>query len=114
MVTELDYRCRLEHPVRVDDKLTMLQRVDVTLDKKKIGATLDGKESLSGNIDTVSILEVLNGCSGCCLKLGRSVKTQIDEHHSRPHLNDSLAIIRCLWVDDDVEFDTAFALHDTL
>ena len=69
VVTELDDRSGLEHALRVDDELTVLQRVDVALDKQKIGATLDGQESASRNIDTVCILEVLDGSTGGSLEL---------------------------------------------
>jgi hypothetical protein len=32
MITQFDDRSRLEHPLLVDDELTMRERVDVTLD----------------------------------------------------------------------------------
>lgn len=34
MITQLDDGCCLKHPLLVDNKLTMLQGVDVTLDQK--------------------------------------------------------------------------------
>lgn len=36
MIAELDDRCGLEHPLLVDDELSMLERVDVTLDEQQI------------------------------------------------------------------------------
>lgn len=36
VVTKLDHRSGLEHPLRVDNELTMLQRVYVTLDEQQV------------------------------------------------------------------------------
>jgi len=47
----------------------MLQRVYVTLDEKQVGAGLDRKETRTRNVDTVTILEVLNCSTGSGLKL---------------------------------------------
>ena len=96
MVTQLDDRGRLEHALLVDDELTMLERVDVALDEQKIGAALHRQETLARNIDTVGVLEVLDGSTGCGLEL-----------------DDCVAIICGLGVDDDLELET-FRLHDAL
>ena len=42
VITKFNDGGRLKHSLLVDNKLAMLQRVNVTLDKKEIGATLDG------------------------------------------------------------------------
>ena len=62
MVAQLDDRRRLEHPLRVDDELTMLKGVDVALDEQEIRAGFDGEETRSRDIDTVRVFEMLNGC----------------------------------------------------
>ena len=69
VVTKLYHRGRLEHPAFVQDELTMLQRVNVTLDEEQVGAGLDRKETRTRNVDTVTILEVLNGGTSGGLKL---------------------------------------------
>jgi hypothetical protein len=69
VVTKLDHRGRLEHPAFVQDELTMLQRVNVTLDEEQVGAGLDRKETRTRNIDTVTILEVFNGGASGGLEL---------------------------------------------
>lgn len=47
----------------------MLKRIDVTLDKKKIGAALDRKETATGDVDTMSVLEVPDGGTSGGLEL---------------------------------------------
>lgn len=69
VVTKLDHRGRLEHPAFVQDELTMLQRVDVTLDEEQVGASLDRKETRTRDVDTVTILEMLNGGTSGGLEL---------------------------------------------
>ena len=96
MVTQLDDRSRLEHALLVDDELAMLKRVDVALDEQKIGAALYGQETLARNIDAVGILEVLDGSTS-----------------GRLELDDSVAVVCCLGVDDDLELET-FRIHDAL
>lgn len=85
MVTQLNNRSCLEHSVLVDDQLTMAERVDVAFDQEEIRAALDGQEALARYIDAVSILEVLDGSTGGSLKL-----------------NDSMAVISGLGIDDNV------------
>ena len=69
VITKLDNRRGLEHPLLVDDKLTVLQRVDVTLDEKQVGTTLDGQETATRNVDTMGVVEVLDGSTGSSLEL---------------------------------------------
>ena len=69
VITKLDNRCGLEHPLLVDDKLTVLQRVDVTLDEKQVGTTLDGQETATRNVDTMGVVEVLDGGTSSSLEL---------------------------------------------
>lgn len=69
MITELDNGSSLKHSVLIYNELTMLERVDITLDEKKIRATLDRKESFTRNIDSVCVLKVLYGSSSGSLKL---------------------------------------------
>ena len=66
VVAELDDRRSLEHALGVDDELTVLEGVDVTLDEEEIGATLHWQETLARNVDAVSVLEVLDSstCGG--------------------------------------------------
>ena len=96
MVTQLDDGGRLEHALLVDDKLAMLERVDVALDEQKIGAALYGQETLARNIDAVGVLEVLDGSTSSGLEL-----------------DDCVAVVCGLGVDDDLELET-FRLHDAL
>lgn len=70
VITKLDHRGRLEHPTFVQNELAVLQRVDVTLDQKQVGTGLDRKETRTRNVDTVTILEVLDGGTSGSLELG--------------------------------------------
>ncbi len=72
MVTELDDRRRLKHPVGIDDKLTMFQRVDIALDEKQIGATLHREEATARHVDTVTVLEMLNSRSRSSFELWKN------------------------------------------
>ena len=69
VVTELDDRRRLEHPLLVDDQLAVLEGVDVRLDEEQVGARLDGKEATTGDVDTVCTVEVLDGGTSSSLEL---------------------------------------------
>ena len=69
MIAKLDNWRRLEHPLLVDDELTVLNAVDVRLDEKQIGAALDGQETATGNVDTVAVLEVLDRSTSSGLEL---------------------------------------------
>ena len=82
VVTELDDRCRLEHPLLVDDKLAVLEGVDVGLDEEQVGAGLDGEEAASGNVDTVRAVEVLDRGTSSSLELFRA-----DEYTQNKCLN---------------------------
>ena len=83
MVAEFDDRDGVEDPQLVEDEISMLEGVNVTLDEQKIGTALHGQEATTGNVDTVSCglgvscdydgggkvrtFEVFNRCSGGCL-----------------------------------------------
>ena len=47
--------------VGVHDELTVLETVEIRLDQQEIGASLDGQETATGNVHTVSVLEVADG-----------------------------------------------------
>ena len=74
VVTELDDRSSLEHPLLVNDELTVLERVDVTLDQQQIRAALHGQEAAARHVDTVAVLEVPDRCSGSGLELINKVE----------------------------------------
>jgi len=86
MVTQLDDRRRLEHPLLIDDELTVLERVDVALDEQEIGARFDGQETRTRDINAVRILKVLDSCTGGGFEL-----------------DDSLAVVGVLGVDDNFQ-----------
>ena len=69
VVTELDDRRRLEHTLLIEEELTVLERVDVALDEEKIGAALHGQETVTRNVNSMSVLEVLNGSTSSSLEL---------------------------------------------
>jgi len=96
MITQLDHRCGVEHAGLVEEELTVLERVNVTLDQEQVGAALDGQEALSRNINSMSVLEVLDSGTSSSLEL-----------------NDSVTIIGGLGVDDDIKLHT-LELHDAL
>lgn len=96
VVAQLDDGSCLKHPVLIDDELTVLKRVDVALDEQQIGTALDGQEAATRDIDAVAVLEMLDGSASGGLKL-----------------NDCLAVIGLLGVDDDLELH-AVVVHDTL
>ena len=96
VVTELDNGSGLEHAQGVDHELAMLQGVDVTLDEQEIGTALDWQESASRNVDTVSILKVLDGGTSSSLEL-----------------DDGLAVVVDLGVDNNIQLH-ALGLHHTL
>lgn len=96
VVAELDDGRALKHPLLVDDELSVLEGVDVALDQEKIRAALDGQEAGTGDVDTVGVLEVLDTRSGSGLEL-----------------DDSLTIVVCLRVDDDIELHLLVG-HDVL
>lgn len=54
VVAQLYDRDGVKHTGFVQDKLTMLERVDVALDEQKVGAALYRQESAPWNIDAVS------------------------------------------------------------
>jgi len=114
MVTQFDDRRRLEHPLLVDDELTVLERVDVTLDEEKIGARFDGQEARTGDVDAVGVLEVLDGCSGGGFELRICTVSVlvVPEPGFDTYLNDSLTIVCVFGVDDDLQLHP-LGLHDS-
>ena len=94
MVAKLDHGNVIKHSVRVHHQLAVLQRVNVTLDQQQIRARFDGKESVARNVDTVGALEMLDGCS-----------------RRRFKLDDCLAIVRRLWINDDLQIHP-LVFHD--
>ena len=96
MITELDDGRRTEHAVLVDDKLTMFERVDVRLDQEQVGAALDRQEAASWDVDTMGVLEVLDGSTSSGLEL-----------------DDGGTIFSDLRIDDNLKLH-ALCLHDAL
>ena len=74
VVAKLDNGCRPEHPLLVNDELTVLQRVDVALDQQQIRAALHGQEAAARHVDTVAVLEVPDRGSGSGLELINKVE----------------------------------------
>ena len=54
VVTQFDHWGRVEHAGFIQDKLAVLERVDIALDQQQVRAALDWQESTPWNIDTVS------------------------------------------------------------
>lgn len=50
-------------------QLTVLEGVQVRLDEEQVRTSLDGQESATGHVDTVSVLEVTNGSTDSSLQL---------------------------------------------
>jgi hypothetical protein len=105
MVTQLDDRRRLEHPLLIDDELTVLERVDVALDEQEIGARFDGQETRTRDINAVRILKVLDSCTGGGFELkicfvSMSMMLGLD---NCTYLDDSLAVVGVLGVDDNFQ-----------
>lgn len=96
MVSELDDGRALEHPLLIDDQLTVLKGVNVALDEQQVGAALDGEEAVTRNVDTMCIVEVLDG--------GTSGGLELD---------DGLPIVSLFGVNDDLELH-ALRVHDAL
>lgn len=63
VVSKFDDRSVLKHPLLANDELTVLQRIDVALDKQEIGTRFHGKEARTRDVDSVCVPEVLDGCS---------------------------------------------------
>ena len=69
VIAQLNDRRRLEHPLRVDDELAMLERVDVAFDEEQIGAGLDGQKTRTRDVDSMSVAEVLDRSSSGSFEL---------------------------------------------
>ena len=96
MVTKLDHRRVLKHPAWIDHQLAVLQRIDITLDQQQIGARFHGKESAARDVDAVRAFEVFDGCT-----------------RRRLELDDGLAVVQVLLVDDDLQIQV-LGLHHPL
>ena len=96
VIAQLDHRGRLEHPVLIDDELTMLERVDIALNQQQVGTALDGQETATRHVDPVCIPEMLD-CRA----------------RSSLELYDRLPVVVHLGVDDDLKFH-AFRVHNML
>ena len=115
VITKFNDRRRFEHPVGVDNKLTMLQRVDVALDEKQIGTALHRKEARARYINTMCIPEMLDSCSCSGLELwnnGMNSFNSIIQYLF--YLYNGLSIVRSLGVDNDLKFHAALVIEDAL
>ena len=54
VITEFDDRYGVEDPCWVENEMSMLERVNVTLDEQEVGTTLHGQESTTRDVDTVA------------------------------------------------------------
>lgn len=82
MILEFDYRNAAKHPVFVHDKLTVFERIDVALNQKQVRTRHYGEEARAGNIDYMSILEMLYCCACSRFQLGSSYMLEIiSERH---------------------------------
>lgn len=68
VTTELDQRSITEAGC-AHLELAVLDGVEIRLDKHQIRASLDGQEAATGNVDTVGVLEVLDGSTNSGLQL---------------------------------------------
>ena len=96
VVPELDDWRSLEHSMRVDHQLPMLQRIDVALDEQQVRAVLHGEETAPGDVDALWVLEVLD--RGACGRL---------------ELDDSKPVLGDLGVNDEVKLHGVL-VHYTL
>jgi len=71
-ISEFDDGSRLEHSFRVHSELTVFELVQIRSDQEQVGARFDGEETRSRNVDTVSVLEVLDSGSNSGLELNNS------------------------------------------
>ena len=54
MIAEFNDRDGIEHSRWVEDKVAVLERVDVTLNEQKVGTTFHRQESTTRDVDTVA------------------------------------------------------------
>lgn len=115
VVAELDDRRREEHARGVHDEPAVLEEVQVRRDEEQVRARLDGEETATGNVDAVRVAGE-TGSSAIAFMKGR------DEHAPEVldrgadgslELDDGLAGVRDLVVDDDLEVH-AIVVHDAL
>ena len=89
MISQFNNRCSLKHPLLVNNKLTMLQRIYITLDQQQVTATLDWQESFTRDVDAMSVFEMLNSGSGGGFEL-----------------DDRVTLIGCFGINDNFQFHT--------
>ena len=83
MIPELDNGRRAEQPVLAHVQLTVLERVDVALDEEQVRAALDGQETATRNVDTMGVVEVLDGSTGSSLELQQNETLDFGNHPFR-------------------------------
>ena len=83
VVAELDDGTRAEQPVLAHHKLTVLERVNVALDEEQVGTTLNGQETATRNVDTMGVVEVLDGSTGGSLELQQNETLDFGNHPFR-------------------------------
>lgn len=96
VITQLDKRDVAEHTVRVDHETTVDKRVQVGGNQEQVRSRLDRQEASSGHIDTMGILEMLDGSTDSSFEL-----------------DDLLALRSSLIVDNNFQVHSLF-VHDTL
>ena len=96
LVTEFDDGRAAELTRLVHAEHTMLKVVQLGLDQQEIGARLDGKETRTWDVDTNGTVKVLDSSADSGLEL-----------------DDSLATVGDLVVDDDLEVERIL-VHNTL
>jgi len=69
MIPQFDDGGRLEHPIHVNDKLTMLERINVAFNEEEIRTALHWQEAFAWNVDPVCVLEVLDRCASGSFEL---------------------------------------------
>ena len=80
----------------IHDQSSMLKLVEVRLDGKQVGSGLDGQETIARHVNTVSVLEELNGSSGGSFELNHILTSNI------------LGIANNVHIFQDTSLDNAF------
>ena len=94
MVAQLDNRGGSEHPLVINDKLPMFERVDVTLDKKQIRAIFHWQETGARNVDAVCIFEMFDRCASGSFELWEVWSSRVKRKGRKGvDLNDRMAVI---------------------
>ena len=112
MVAQLDDRCVIKEPTFVDDKLPVLDRVDIAFDQEKIWTGFDWQETSTRDVDAMPIFEVFYGCTGGCLKLYKNISLlEICVNRHNANLYYSMTIVSRLRVYYDIKVHS-IPLHD--